>query len=299
MILDWVERIHAIGVDLGGSRLRIAVVDTRGRLLRRVDLPAVPPARLGDRLRELWRQWKIAEVEFLTVGSKGVWEDGERRNLVGRLVGLARQTTVLSDVELALAAMDGTSPRGARILLVAGTGSMALGRRGRRLFRAGGLGPKKGDEGSGFWMVCRWESVTSGRPFARVRRERSADPAAVRRTAARAVRLLRNYKGDDVARDIVEDAWIALANQVMAVRRSMGVARADLALAGGLFADGDFRRGFQRFLTQATPGVFRVLRRPSTLDVFAARCPSRLVDAAALSRPSRGGDRGATPGNRQ
>src|ERR671922_279575 len=42
-------------------------------------------------------------------------------------------------------------------LLLAGTGSIVLGRDARgRLVRAGGLGPLIGDEGSAFWLGREW-----------------------------------------------------------------------------------------------------------------------------------------------
>src|ERR671935_277939 len=74
---------------------------------------------------------------------------------------------------------------GAGVLILAGTGSIVIGRDRRgRWARAGGLGPLLGDEGSGFWLGRAWlRATTQGEDFLPARRLIQArDP--VRRIAA-------------------------------------------------------------------------------------------------------------------
>jgi glucosamine kinase len=60
------------------------------------------------------------------------------------------QVMVESDAFIALIGAIGVDPG---ILLIAGTGSIVIGRdKDRSIFRAGGWGPYFGDEGSGFWI---------------------------------------------------------------------------------------------------------------------------------------------------
>lgn len=65
--------------------------------------------------------------------------------------GLARKTLLLSDAEMQF---HGNFPGGPGILVIAGTGSIVLGRKAgdapRALERAGGWGPQIGDPGSGY-----------------------------------------------------------------------------------------------------------------------------------------------------
>ncbi|HWP73403.1 MAG TPA: hypothetical protein VNU03_02790, partial [Methylomirabilota bacterium] len=78
-------------------------------------------------LDRLWRRWRLSrrDVVALGVASRGIWTTGERRALARRLRRFARRVVVISDVEAAyLGALGGT----AGVLLLAGTGSIALGR---------------------------------------------------------------------------------------------------------------------------------------------------------------------------
>lgn len=61
----------------------------------------------------------------------------------------AYDSFVTSDIDAAhAAALSG----GDGIVVIAGTGSIALGKRGTRTQRCGGWGPRFGDEGSGYWI---------------------------------------------------------------------------------------------------------------------------------------------------
>src|ERR671936_219293 len=83
-----------------------------------------------------------------------VWTAAERRAVARGLRGAAARIAVISDAEAALlGAHDGR----AGVLVLAGTGSIVLGRdAGGPLARAGGLGPLIGDEGSAFWLGREW-----------------------------------------------------------------------------------------------------------------------------------------------
>ena len=101
-------------------------------------------------------RWALAraDVDVLVVASRGVWTRAERSRQARRLRGLARRVRVISDARPPIAAPSAMRPG---ILLLAGTGSMALGRDRRgRWARAGGLGPLLGDEGSAFWIGREW-----------------------------------------------------------------------------------------------------------------------------------------------
>ena len=137
------------------------------------------PAFLG----RLWQRWALAgaDVDVLVVASRGVWTRAERSSQARRLRALARHVRVISDAEAAYRGALGDAPG---MLLLAGTGSMALGRDRRgRWARAGGLGPLLGDEGSAFWIGREWlRTSTRARGFLATRRLlRSPDPVAANR----------------------------------------------------------------------------------------------------------------------
>ena len=95
------------------------------------------------------------EDAFVCVGTAGVERSEERHGVVAALIAsgvTAERLTLLGDPWVAL---EGAIPEGpgARALLVAGTGSIAvsIGRDGRPT-RVGGWGARVGDEGGGAWL---------------------------------------------------------------------------------------------------------------------------------------------------
>ncbi|MGH7368149.1 MAG: BadF/BadG/BcrA/BcrD ATPase family protein, partial [Candidatus Rokuibacteriota bacterium] len=135
------------------------------------------------------------------------------------------------------------------VLLLAGTGSIALGRDSRgRWARAGGLGPLLGDEGSAFSIGRAWLRSDAVRP-ARARRL-AISPDAVARVAALAPSVLRRARrGDRAARRVVREAQHALAALAAGPARTLRLSPPiAVSWAGGLLGDARFRSGVWRRL---------------------------------------------------
>ena len=149
-----------IGVDGGGTHMSACAITVRGVFVLQVDdLPvsyaqqrgriADPVARLCTRLlRGAGIEKK--RVEAVAVCFTGVGRESDRQ-IVRRALrrkSLAPTLIVESD---AVAALTGALGGGPGIVVIAGTGSIGLGRDGRgQIHRAGGWGFLIGDEGSGF-----------------------------------------------------------------------------------------------------------------------------------------------------
>ncbi|HXU87856.1 MAG TPA: BadF/BadG/BcrA/BcrD ATPase family protein [Methylomirabilota bacterium] len=235
----------AVGVDLGGTWIRIAaVMDDRRRASVIHRAPALP--ELATFLRTLWRRrgW-TGRVDALVVAARGVWLPRERRAHMRALRGLARRVRVIADVE---AAWHATLGDGAGILVLAGTGSIVLGRTARgRWARAGGLGPLLGDEGSGFWIGRMWLRARAA-PSAQRRLATRAD--AVAAIAALAPRVLaRARRGDPLAARVVREAQTALAAQAHEVVRALAL-RGVIVVggAGSIMRNRWFAAGVRRAL---------------------------------------------------
>ena len=242
----------AIGADLGGTKLRlIAVRDNRviGRLA------TLAPA-LSDLVRFLhgvWKRrgWTQREVGALVVASRGIWTQRERRAVARELAGLAGRVEVLSDAQAALLGALGNGPG---VLILAGTGSIVIGRDARgRWARAGGLGPLLGDEGSAFWIGRAWlRATTGGEDFLPVRRLVTRKDAVARIAALAPSVLARARQGNPRARTIVSEAQAHLAQLTAEVVRQLRLPSPIAASwAGGVLADPRFRAGLERAVARS------------------------------------------------
>ena len=246
-----VRPMLGVGADVGGTRLRVsATLD--GRAVARLTTRTPRGPDLAKFLHTVWKRrgWTRRDVGALVVASRGIWTLRERRALARRLGRLARRVHVLSDAQAALL---GALHDGPGLLVLAGTGSIVVGRDGRgRWARAGGLGPLLGDEGSAFWIGRAWlRATTSGEDFGPVRRL-LARPDAVARIAALAPGVLRRARRDARARAIVAEAQTHLAHLAVDVARRLRLrAPVTVSWAGGVLGDPGFRRGVARAVARA------------------------------------------------
>ena len=266
-----IMREWTVGVDAGGTWLRVLATDGRGR--RRATRRRTPASRdLPGALRALWRRWRLtrAAVAHLVVASRGVWTAAERRAAGARLHRLARRVTVLSDAEAAhLGALDGRPG----ILVLAGTGSIVLARGEGGWARAGGLGPLFGDGGSAFAIGRDWLAAADparARRFARL-------PGAVPAIAALAPRVLRLARtGRGPAHLAVTRGAFALALGMRAIAREARLSPPiPVSWAGGLLDDRAYRDRIWRAARALGLGIAPVPPRASALEAAArmARAP--------------------------
>jgi N-acetylglucosamine kinase-like BadF-type ATPase len=142
-----------IGVDIGGSKTHgIRAVDgapVAEAVAGSANVAAVGVAEAGRQLAALFAQLDPRGVEAVCAGAAGADGTGSIAAITGLIADLVpgAQVSVVHDARLVLAAEgldDGVS-------LIAGTGSVAWGRRGDGTeARAGGWGHLLGDEGSGY-----------------------------------------------------------------------------------------------------------------------------------------------------
>ncbi|WP_315637473.1 MULTISPECIES: BadF/BadG/BcrA/BcrD ATPase family protein [Microbacterium] len=268
-------------VDLGKSRCRLVVHGATAGERSGIGAPGLAAA--GGVEAALTAILPLLDgverIDTLGVGAAGAWFAPEAAaELAAALAArTGARVAVASDVVTAHAgALDGA----AGVLLIAGTGAVALGvdPSGARL--VDGWGPELGDFGSGSWLgrealraVLRAQdglaaptaltaalAAPVGPPSA-VQAWLAADGALARRLATLAPLVLAAAADDDpVARGIVEDAVRLLA----ATTAAAAGPTADVALHGGL-TDHD---GFRAALTRALEGSGRrvVPARGSAMD---------------------------------
>lgn len=259
-----------LGVDAGGTRTRAVLSDGLGRVLGEGSGPSglldpTDPADSAAAIELACRQ--AAErarfrlpVDALWAGVAGAGREEARVALEEALsrMELARSTRVGTDVEAAFHDVFGDDEPG--ILLVAGTGSIAMARGpDGTVARCGGWGRLLGDEGSGYRIaldglraVCR---ADDGRDRATILSRlllgasgvlgpsglvpwiAGADKAEVAGLAPLVIRAAE--AGDPVAVRILDDAVMELIRQVeVAAFRAGYRPPFEVALTGGLTEEG-------------------------------------------------------------
>lgn len=150
-----------LAIDGGGSRTRCWLADDT-RVLARAEAGTVKPMRISeqeatDRLRAMLTQVaasagaSLGHVTRTCFGLAGLSSPAVRAWASKALPAIVHGEIILcGDEEIAL---DAAFADGPGILVVAGTGSNAIGRTAAgQTFGAGGWGPVLGDEGSGTWI---------------------------------------------------------------------------------------------------------------------------------------------------
>src|SRR6185295_16224160 len=230
----------AVGVDLGGTWLRLVCLRD-GQVIRRTrrtipvsELSKFLPTHLGRRLRSA----------SLVVAARGVWTPAERRAAARGLRRVAGRVAVISDAEAALL---GAHDARAGVLVLAGTGSIGLGRE---------------------WLRRAPDAAARARALGR-------GPDAVARVAALAPRVLaRARRGDRHARAVVAAGQAQLAARAVDVIKQLRLRRpVSVSWGGGLLANTWYRAGVRRALARRV----RCRWRPPALDpaLAAARLAAR------------------------
>jgi len=254
-----------IGVDAGGTATTAAVWRDGAPLARAVGgAGAVRPTRavaaatrIADTVRTALSEARLLRGDVLVVGAAGVGREEERQELRAALRNhdLAGRLVVTTDVELVLASAFGTGPG---IVLIAGTGSIAVARRpDGSVARTGGHGWQIGDEGGGYWIgrmaLQALARAHDGRGSATTLLEAigpimrlTAFPEVVRWSVTAAPNevaalvpgvAVAAARGDAMAIAILDRATEELGTLVRALTPA-GSADAEVALSGGLLTPG-------------------------------------------------------------
>src|SRR2546430_6631479 len=156
---------YVLGFDGGGTKTECVLMDPVGKILARNFSGPSNPWRVGveSATREIekaadlsLREALVARNAVVALGAglagtgKPELKEQMRASLARAFPGTA--VSIFTDLEIALAA----AGEGPVIVLVAGTGSAAIGRNAQgQIWRTGGQGPRFGDDGSAFDIGSR------------------------------------------------------------------------------------------------------------------------------------------------
>jgi N-acetylglucosamine kinase-like BadF-type ATPase len=160
-VLAYPSRMRCVlGLDGGGTKTECVLMDEQGSVAARGRSGPSNPVRVGVNaavaalevaVRDVFAAANVAEGDVVAIvaglAGAGRKEMAERMTEELRRAFPGCALKICTDLELALAA----AGDGPAVVLVAGTGSAAIGRDAAgRVIRAGGLGPALGDEGSAY-----------------------------------------------------------------------------------------------------------------------------------------------------
>jgi len=297
---------YVFGFDGGGTKTECVLMDPAHKVLARSISGPSNPYRVGveSATREVekaadlcLKEVRAAKSDILAIGA-GLAGTGNQELKEGMRASLQRAfpgtaVTVLTDLETALAA----AGEGPVIVLVAGTGSAAIGRTSDgQVWRTGGQGPRLGDDGSAFDIGNRAVSTAikareqQGRDshlgkaileqlgcsgWEELEQRASAQPDSVFPLVFPVVATLADA-GDTDARAILERAASQLSSLVRTVAEHSGHARKPVTLVkmGGMvgrstFFDAKLDEALHRVLPHVQMGQLRM--SPAEAAARAAR----------------------------
>jgi N-acetylglucosamine kinase-like BadF-type ATPase len=239
-----------LGIDAGGSRTKVVLLEA-GQV---TGLPDRPPMNslltenLTERLHAIIRAAAPTAAGIGIPGLRSLSQGHQLGAALTRLTGC--EVRVTSDSQVARLGAFRDAPG---IVVIAGTGSSALGFDGQRWERAGGHGFLLGDEGGAYWIGCaavraalRWEDGRGGSELihqtvtqatgcsldALIRAVHSS-PSERNRLAVLAPVITELAAADTEALRITEEAARHLAALAQAVQRRLGPL--PVAGVGGVF----------------------------------------------------------------
>ena len=272
------EWVPILGIEGGGTKTSWIFVGDGGRILAQGTAGpsnVLLAGRVG--LEKVFRQIALAlpgnpvAIGGGFAGARGQAELVEVRGALRSVWPRVRRVVVGMDTDSALAAAWGSEDG---FLVIAGTGSNVVGRKGSIRLSAGGHGHLLGDAGSGYDIVQRAVEA--------VFRARDRDGKAPKLVAAllahagaadmdrflRAVYLVQGKewlasfapvvlraaeKGDAIAGQAVRDGAEELASRVAELAKRMKVSRPRIAQTGGLFENRFYAGTFVRALRRTCP----------------------------------------------
>ena len=301
---------YFIGFDGGGTKTEALLLDARGQLAGRGVAGPSNPLRIGFELAfanlrtaaEAALSAARADAKQVRGACAGLAGAGSRR-VVKRVMGFLVETFPAADVHVttdANVALEAATNGGPGVILIAGTGSIALGRNGAgQTARAGGMGPWVGDEGSAFDIGRRGViAVARARDgLAPVTLLSETIPAAfeattfyplVERVAESPEQVFPSIfplvveaaeLGDDPSREILFTAALALSQIALRVARHLNLAEQKFVLtkSGGVFGHSRLLDGaLDAFLVSGAPKV-KIQQLEVSPAVGAARWALRLA----------------------
>ncbi len=270
--------MYFLGIDGGGSTLRIALVDQTGEIREhfKIGKNANPTSAGFDNLKEAMETIRrrlslyVQDITCIQISLAGVGAQ-KQKELMKEIVYETFHCSNIYVYHDAHGSLIANSPEEAAILIICGTGSVLIGKDSSHNFhRAGGWGYLLGDEASGFWLVKTlfqeylrfWDGTGQNTAaFDLFRKEFEADPRDAlyrfyeadmrRQTASLSVELL-SMKNELIIQ-IVEKGILDLKNRMEVLKSKIDEDIKKIIYMGGMFNSPMFLEKFKKIMGEAIP----------------------------------------------
>jgi N-acetylglucosamine kinase-like BadF-type ATPase len=306
-----------LAVDGGGSKTQAVVVDSHGAVGGRGTAGSSNLRAIG--IEQALTQLRVAiagalggarcDVDAAWFGLAGIHGTDGANLLAPHLLSIAREVTITNDAEFALAGLE----KGPGVALIAGTGSIALGRDAAgQVIQVGGWGHLLGDEGSAYdigrraaqaaaraadgrgpstallqLVLERWGLATPRQMIDHIYLTQEKAPIA---SLAPGV-LQMAKRGDHVARAIRRQSCEELAHAAIAVIDTLNLAEpVPLILGGGLLIhERDLRAAVvARIRRRRALGRVTLVKEPALWAARSLAARARAAPTPASSRQTEG-----------
>jgi N-acetylglucosamine kinase-like BadF-type ATPase len=155
------EKEFVIGIDGGGTKTIAALADLKGKIVKEIEIGSTNPNKIGFErailnLRKLIsRISKNKKVKIAYLGLAGGLErDKEKRERIKKELQKFFKFPIVVEGDQKIAFRAGTNEKDG-VVVIAGTGAIAMGWKGKKEAISGGWDWLIGDQGSGFWVGKR------------------------------------------------------------------------------------------------------------------------------------------------
>jgi N-acetylglucosamine kinase-like BadF-type ATPase len=152
------KNTYVIGIDGGGTKTVAAIANLKGEILREIEIGSTNPNKIGfertilNLKKLILRISKNKKVKVAYLGLAGGLErDKEKRERIRKELQKFFDFPIFVDGDQKIAFRAGTNEKDG-IVVIAGTGAIAMGWRGKKEAISGGWDWLIGDQGSAFWI---------------------------------------------------------------------------------------------------------------------------------------------------
>jgi N-acetylglucosamine kinase-like BadF-type ATPase len=155
------EKEFVIGIDGGGTKTIAALADLKGKIQKEIEIGPTNPNKIGlekailNLKKLILKISKNKKVKVAYLGLAGGLErDKEKRERIKKELQKFFKFPIFIDGDQKIAFSAGTNEKDG-IVVIAGTGAIAMGWKGKKVAISGGWDWLIGDQGSAFWVGKR------------------------------------------------------------------------------------------------------------------------------------------------